>query len=523
MNLSTAPLAHDINNNAFQNNLMKQNIANNPSPNNLPEQVRFSNRSVSTTPPKKSIWSSIKSVPRKISIFFRAVAKVVVLGYYFVKHVVIKKPVDTPQKLNSILNNLGPAFAKIMQPMIGNIGESSSLVSQGLLRFPDDKKDFTPDETRKIKEMTTAVKGILDNIKTTDMTCEQAQTILNKRFKGKYTVGDCLGAGTIASCYEITSNTDGTKYVAKVMSPKTEDQLAVGIRSLELFSWLIPKSFKSIVQSTLSAFRDECNLSSEHRKLCGFRTAIMAADKLGRFSHKLEKTKYTTLNGHQIPEPDITTIEADLSFSVPEAVEPLDPNNDNLLIMQKADGHTLATLMTNRALFSQEFKKCFARDPETVDQQREDDHDELQSLESAILERVSAKWNQVLATQGWVHGDLHPGNIMISFKPDNKIVVSLIDLGNSLKLEDSELQFVKDLFNSVKSFAATTKTPGDMINPEYPNFRRPIYHVTGNNKEKILDNLYSNDAEQIKSLFDLVMRQASNKKLSDKMKENIYR
>ncbi|WP_157674006.1 AarF/UbiB family protein [Endozoicomonas ascidiicola] len=477
-------------------------------------KAAFSGKEVSVEPiAKKSLWQSIKNIPRNISIFCRAVIKVFVLANYFIKHAVKNQPINSPEQLNSIINNLGPVFAKIMQPELSSTRKIERFVKQDLLKFPYKKDTFTPAEERLIKEMTKAVKAILDDTKTNDMTKDKAQKILNERYKGEYTVGECLGAGTIASCYEITDK-NNNKAVAKIMSPNTEFQIAVGTKSLGLFTYFAPKTHKPVINSTLEAFNDECNLNSEHAKLDAYRKAVLSTDTSVKTSYEY---------GNYNIDTRYPTNKVELTFTVPETIGSTAPDHSDLLIMKRAEGHTLAELNTNPSLFEQEFEKCFGRKPVS---KKSSWRDESEILRKKITEQVSKKWNQVMIKHQWIHGDLHSGNIMVALKPGGKIEITLIDLGNSLKIGRNEIGFLKDAIKKVQSFTADKEniTSKEMVKFEEDNLSRIMsINITGQHKDSLFKNLHSHEVDKIKAMYDHILSQSTDSNVSEKQKEMIYR
>ena len=179
---------------------------------------------------------------RSTKIFFRSIATAVTLTYYIVKYKVFKAEL-TPEKFESHINTLGPVAAKLLQG--GAIDEMA--------------KDLGTSDDRK-GEFAIILRKFLN--KNPEMPNDEAHQILKQSFGEKYSIKKHLGTGTIASCFEVETD-DRTAYVAKVVSSRKADDVAVGVKSLKMITWLLPKWITGYMRDVIDPFEAECSLHEE--------------------------------------------------------------------------------------------------------------------------------------------------------------------------------------------------------------------------------------------------------------------
>ncbi len=352
---------------------------------------------------KKSLasraWSSIKSTPGRISIFCRAVHKVVLTGYYVVKHKVFGVEF-TSNHLKSYLQKLGPAYAKALQAAGSDEGLLNSLLNY-LDAAESEREEFIH-----------VIRDFLDN--NPEIPADTAKSILDRAGSKGHVIKKHLATGTIGSCFEVEK--DGESYVAKVVPDWKARDIAAGIKSMRMLCPFMPK-VKATLRELTDSYMDECNLLEERQNHIKFKDTLS----------KVECTK--TLSS------DLTPERTTLVFKAPELIDGVQA--DNLLLMEKInDGYTINALMKpeNHELWPQLYQKCFGKPiPDGYSFDR---------LLETIHQQAKGKWLALARNQGVVHADCHPGNIMLGFKPDGQIEVWFVDFGNCLILsEDQRKQY----------------------------------------------------------------------------------
>ena len=352
---------------------------------------------------KKSLasraWSSIKSTPGSISIFCRAVHKVVLAGYYFAKHKVFGVKF-TSNHLKSCLQKLGPAYAKALQAA----GSDEGLLAS-LLDYLDSADSYREEFIRVIRDF-------LDN--NPEIPADTARSILDRAGSKGHVIKKHLATGTIGSCFEVEK--DGKSYVAKVVPDWKARDIKSGIKSMRMLCLFMPK-VRTAIRELTDSYIDECNLLAERQNHIKFRDTLS----------KVECTK--TLSN------DLAQERTTLVFKAPELIE--DVQADNLLFMEKIhDGYTINALSRpeNRELLPQLYQKCFGKPIP--------DGYSFESFLETIHQQIKEKWFALARNQGIVHADCHPGNIMLGFKPGGQIEVWFIDFGNCISLsEDQRKQY----------------------------------------------------------------------------------
>lgn len=355
----------------------------------------------------KRAWSSIKSIPRSISIFCRAVCKAAILGYYLIKYKVFKAQL-TPELFKSHIENLGPVAAKLLQ------GGAINDMAKSLSTSDADKEKFAE-----------VLRNFLDNHP--PMSNDEARKILRQSFGEKYSIKKHLGTGTIASCFEVEK--EGIPYVAKVVPSRKADQIAVGVKSLKMMTWVLPKWITGYMRDVIDPFQGESSLHEEQGYLMKFKEALA----------KNPTFETVQFSGNQ----------ATVSFGIPSIAE--QPDEDNVLVMEKVEGGiTINQLLSDteeaKSLRASQFLHCFGRQP--VNDQ------ECLGLIKQVHLSLKHKWRELASTHGLVHGDFHAGNLMLTFNPGGHIGAWILDLGNCLDLSDQEQAKISEMRRLVTSTLA---------------------------------------------------------------------
>lgn len=355
----------------------------------------------------KRAWSSIKSIPRSISIFCRAVCKAVILGYYLIKYKVFKSQL-TPDLFQSHIQTLGPVAAKLLQ------GGAINEMAKSLGTSDADKERFSK-----------VLREFLDE--NHPMSNDEAHKILRQSFGENYSITKHIGTGTIASCFEVEK--EGMPYVAKVVPSRKADQIAVGVKSLKMMTWLLPKWITGYMRDVIDPFQGECSLLEEQGYLIKFKEALA----------KNPTCEAVQFSGNQ----------ATVSFGIPSITE--QPDEDNVLVMEKVEGGiTLNKLLSDteeaKSDRASQFLHCFGRQP--VNDQ------ECLGLIKQVHLSLKHKWRELASTHGLVHGDFHAGNLMLTFHPGGHVGAWILDLGNCLDLSDQEQAKISEMRRLVTSTLA---------------------------------------------------------------------
>ena len=348
------------------------------------------------------VWSSIKSTPGRISIFCRSVYKVVLVGYYFAKHRVFGVEF-TSNHLNSCLQKLGPAYAKVLQTAGSDEGLLGDLV------------DYLGSTESDREEFARVIRDFLDN--NPEIPADVARSILDRAGSKGHVIKKHLATGTIGSCFEVEK--DGQAYVAKVVPDWKASNVESGIRSMRMLCPFMPK-VKTTIKELTDSYMDECNLLEERQNHIKFKDTLSKVERTGILGSALVPQRTT------------------LTFKVPDLIE--DVQADNLLFMEKIhDGYTINALSKpeNRELWPQLYQKCFGEPmpPEYP----------FEKLLEDIHQQTKNKWFEMMKKHGVVHADCHPGNIMLGFKPGGQIDVWFVDFGNCLILSEDQRKLYSEI------------------------------------------------------------------------------
>ncbi|WP_257263278.1 AarF/UbiB family protein [Endozoicomonas sp. ONNA2] len=222
-----------------------------------------------------------------------------------------------------------------------------------------------------------------------------------------------IATGTIGSCFEVKK--DEESYLVKVVPDWKAIDLVAGLKSIRMLMLFLPKTMKTAFRELTDPFIAECQLNEEKKNQTVFKEALEKTDK-------------------EVPLELPLLNEKKLTFKVPEITETSDA--DNLLIMEYLhDAHTLNALANpaNKQLRSEIFHRYYSDFPF-----RYDDFYGM-ALLGTVHGLVKTKWHELALKHGIVHGDCHPGNIMLRFKPGGHIDVWFIDFGNCIMLTEAQM------------------------------------------------------------------------------------
>ena len=474
-----------------------------------PEKHHHSGRTVAPKQSKTTINYKGLGLKRKICIFLRSIKKIAIATYYILQVRIFKKPIETQEQINNITGILNPITIKLLQPYLKK--ELFEPFARSLLCIQHDNNLSEHEECR----VNTVIKKIFNNLNMIDssqLTTDEAQEIIERQFNKKYTVEKCLGSGTVASCFQIKDENENT-YVAKIIRDDNINNIVESAYLLQAFSWMTAASKRKITEIMNEAFMDECSLLNEGLRLKEFHTA-------------LSSTKNT--NQCQITEPNNGELfltksnvnSFDVNTSAPKVIEENLANN--LLIMEKIDGDSFVNLTSDRGNYLKKVDTFLGR---------ESNNEDLTQITDIINKTVADKWSEMVFKKKIIHGDLHPGNTIISFTPKQSINIGFIDLGNSLKISDENIESLRifssclDAFKNIESNQTQlTEVFGDRL---YQTFIGSIdstkisFAVKNANVKEILESMSQEEAEIVKKLYNELINQTENHKISEKDKEHI--
>ncbi|MBO9492485.1 phosphotransferase [Thalassotalea sp. G20_0] len=356
-------------------------------------------------------WSSIKSIPREISIFCRAVGKVSLVAYYLVKHTLFGREL-TSEHLQNYLTRLGPAYSKLLQMLVGY---------PDLLEQLCNALNSTESEREKFDGV---IRNVLDN--NPEIPMSVPRSILDKAGSKDLSVERHIATGTIGSCFEVKKDEDSL--VAKVVPHWKANDLAAGLKSIRIMLMFLPKDIRMTIREMTDPYIQECNLKQEKKNQTVFKET-------------LEKTTQTEIIENRLMDKPVT-----LTFKVAKISEAV--NTENLLIMEHINGgHTLNELMNpaNEQLRAELYQTCFGQPPLL---------DCFSKFTLAVVHsQIKAKWRELALKHGIVHGDCHTGNIMLSCKSDHQIDVWFIDFGNCVTLTPAQRTQFPDIVGLLSHLA----------------------------------------------------------------------
>lgn len=342
-------------------------------------------------------WTAIKNIPKKISIYCRAITRVAILGCYYIKHKVLKCSL-TPEQYESCLRTLGPVISEFAR----------------LTNF-----DITRQNLRLTAEDTNAFEQVMARSERNlnDISYAEACQILKSSFGDKYKIHSYLKTTQTATWFEVKSK--GVHYTAKVTTSKHLDEIAIGtmaMKMMALFSSTISDRFAA---QTLSNFYQEKSLISE-----------------GYFHNKFQDT---VTSNPEVQRFKCSDDNAVLSLHIPEVVDQSASKNV-MIVADVGLGYTIQELSASgkraEALRSKLFRQCFGRDPKV---------DESLTLIEHIHDCLKNKWMKLAHSSGLVHLDFNPQNLVLNFQPGGIIHASIKDMENCYKFPEHDRKVISDL------------------------------------------------------------------------------
>ena len=342
-------------------------------------------------------WSAIKNIPKKISIYCRAITRVAILGCYYIKHKVLKCSI-TPEQYESCLRTLGPVISEFAR--LTNF----DITTQNLRLAAEDTNAFEQVMARSERKL---------NIISYDEACQ----ILKSSFGDKYKVHSYLKTTQTSTWFEVES--EGVQYTAKVTTSKHLDEIAIGtmaMKMMALFSSTISDRFAA---QTLSNFYQEKSIISE------------------RYFHK--KFQDTVTRNPEVKRFKCSGDEAVLSLHIPEVVD--QSTSKNVMILADVGlGYTINELSASdkkaEDIRFRLFGQCFGRDPSG---------DDSLKLIKHIHDCLKIKWMRLALSDGLVHLDFNPQNLMLNFLPGGIIQAYIKDMENCYKFPEHDREVISKM------------------------------------------------------------------------------
>ena len=453
-------------------------------------------RTVTKQAASKSVMpSSLNNIARKISIYIRSAKKCTLITYYLIKHIIFKRPLNTPEKLENLINNVGATLIKTFQPLFDNDQFVDGVFKKSI---QSNGKLSTTEVHKKIEELKKTLRKTLSDNKCIVST-ESAQKTLNNKYGKKYNIEKNLGTGTIASCFEVTKS-DGSKAVAKVVMQESIDDLEISRTVIKFLFFILAKSkheFTTKILSGLKRFSDETNLEKEHIRQEQYKDLI---------SKSQPGTEVIIENKKIFENP----LKLKLSFSVPKVIEK--DSSKGVLVMEKVDGLSLNKLKAapNTLLhLKPELEKTVGFNLDETQF-----NEIITELVKAIKKESDKKWHEIMLKHDIVHGDFHSGNIMVSFNKENKITISFLDHPRNIKLEEGLKNYLKKSIEIIDEFTniQTNKKAKEIETEDLDSFKTvqiiaTILHLAesfknGSKNEKLLDKISTEEKELLNRMYD---------------------
>ena len=487
--------------------------------------ISKTNKKVEALSCKSFIARKLHGIGKKISIFLRSICGFIVSVYYLRRYNLKITTDKDLHQLNDIIKQSGPAAAKLLRLDPSFNKEMEKLLLNELLQTTKEEKYLDNHSKKSLKNVSNLFHELLDKNITTKISDEKAQQVLNKNFGDKYRVGKYLGSGSIAACHEVIT-ADNKTYVAKLVPTELKNKILNNIKFWKLIPSpldaltfnkpLLRSELKSMQrrEDALKTIKEECNLTAEHENHNKFRDAFMSLDTKSEIEFKGTKS--------------ISKEKVTLNWTVPKIVE--NKSCDDLLIMEKAEGYTLAELKRDPALFIRNFSKCFGYEPRMIKtevrksrnfitESKYKSDDEI--LFKKIKKAVNKKWGEILVKKNWAHGDLNDGNIIIQFNEHREINISIIDFGSSFEVEDEQIACLRRIAENIKYYL--TEIPEEQrtsgIKEKYPAEKT----MPGNYKGEILKKLQPNEANVVSGIVNIVCKYVLTNGVSVDKKEYLYR
>ena len=480
-------------------------------------KLNQSGRKVTTEKGKAIVLGKGLTLKRKALIILRSIKKTIVITYYLVKAAISRSSVDSPEKLKRILNEFGPSLLKSMQVVL--TPELIDNMAKFCLNIKN-SYELSDNEKAKLKKMKDEFGSIFRNVELTKMPIDEAQKIINKTFEDKYKVIKDVGSGTIAACFEIEDK-NGNRFIAKVMRDEHIDTMIEASYMMKVLNIFSSTDIRKLVQLMCEQYIEECSLQSESQKLSEYRNAMSNTENTVTAEFHSAERADGTLTMCQLNE---NNEKFEINFSVPELIE--ETRTDNVMIMKKAEGYTLSELNLDNELLNNEYEKLFCLKPNRVD---------VNQFLKAIRNQLQKKWSEMAFKEKLVHGDLHDGNVIISFNPENKSVnLSIIDFGCSSELTEEKIKILRGYSSVIDEFNSVDESERKKLDDifEVKSFKDTYYDIIKKNKKlkikpsmgsNILEVVAEKEALQVKKLFNCFISKEESKKMPDSKKEDLYR
>ena len=341
--------------------------------------------------------SVIKNIPKKISIYCRAITRVAILGCYYIKHKVFKFSM-TPEQFESCLRTLGPVISEFASL------SDFDIKKQNLRLTAEDTNAFDQVMSRSENQLI-------------PISNDEARQILKSSFGDKYKIISYLETTKTATLFLVES--EGVRYTAKVTTSELLDEIAVGTMAMKIMALFSSTISDRLAAKTLGNFYQNKSLISE-----------------GYFHDKFQET--VALHPH-VKRFKCADDEAVLSLHIPEVVD--QSSSKNVMIVANVGlGYTIHELSVSNETAAltrfQLFGHCFGRDPVNAE-----------SLE--LLEHIhiclKRKWMELALIHGLVHLDFTPENLVLSFQPEGNIQAYIKDMKNCHKFPDHDREVISEM------------------------------------------------------------------------------
>ena len=431
----------------------------------------------------------LKRIAKKISLYYRIIKKCTIISYYFVKHAVFRGPIDTPSKIDNLLQALGPTVVKTFQPLFDN-----DLFVKVFINLANNSYEniFSKENEKNIAPLMSALRKPLNNNKC-KISIDDAQNILNKNFGDQYTVNEKLGVGTIAACFGVT-NKEGVNAVAKLVMDDSIDDIEISKATVKFISYLLFLSKGELVRKItvgLNNYIHEGDLEQESNNQSNYKDLVNFASSGNEI----------TIDNQKISE---TPLTLKCSFYVPDIME----RSREAIVMEKIDGFPLSTLKSPPC----NLESLKPKIEELIDSSLNEDQFNkiMPELVSAITKECHKKWLKILDEKGVAHGDLHSGNIMVSF--DKEITISFLDHPRNIQVDSGLNNFLKSYVETVNKFTEIVPPKNMEIDTEdeklYPgalclfSMAKYLFESFHNPSETCMTNIPSEELEIVHNLYE---------------------
>lgn len=342
-------------------------------------------------------WSAIKNIPKKISIYCRAITRVAILGCYYIKHKVLKFSI-TPEQFESCLRTLGPVISEFAR--LTNF----DITNQNLRLTDEDTNAFEQVMARSERQL-----NVISN--------DEAHQILKSSFGDKYKIISYLETTQTSTCFRVESK--NVQYTAKVTTSKLLDEIAIGATAMKMMSLFSSTISDRLAAQTVSNFYQKQSLISEEHFHKKFQDTVTRNPEVKRFK--------------------VSGDGAVLSLHIPEVVD--QSTSKNVMILADVGlGYTIKELSasgkTAEDIRFKLFGHCFGRDPFV--------HESLKLIKH-IHDSLKIKWMDLALSHGLVHLDFNPENLVLNFQPKGIIQASIKDMENCYKFPEHDREVISEM------------------------------------------------------------------------------